>query len=432
MKKVFIKDLLGLKGRKVMIHGWIHKVRVLGKLAFIVLRDSSGLVQIVVKGRRDLLQKAKRLNMEDVVEVSGLVVESESKISPVEVLADELTVLNRATEVLPLDVTGAVGAELGTRLRYRVVDLKRPENLAVFKIQAELIDAFRRYLRSRGFIEIYTPKIVAMSTEGGAELFEVQYFERKAYLAQSPQIYKQLAVIAGFERVFEVGPVFRAEKHSTTRHLNEYVSLDLEMGFISDEHDLMDLEEGLVRFMFKSVEENCRREIKLLNVTIPDFDKIPRLKFPEAKEILSEYFNLREYEHAEDLDQRGEELICQYVQEMHEVPLAFVDLFPLSSRPFYTMPYDETYGRSFDLLFRGLEVSTGGQRIHDYDLLIRRMREKGLNPENFKYYLEAFRYGAPPHGGFALGAERLTMKLVGLKNIREASLFPRDRFRVEP
>ncbi len=432
LKSVFIKDLEGLKGREVTISGWVHRVRALGKLAFIVLRDATGLVQVVIKENPELLKKARELNLEDTIRVVGVITESKSKVSSVEIHAKDLVILNKAIEVLPLDVTGVVDADLGVRLRYRVVDLKKPKNLAIFKIQGELVDAFRRYLRSQGFIEIHTPKIVASSTEGGAEVFELQYFERKAYLAQSPQLYKQLMVIAGFERVFEVGPVFRAEKHNTSRHLNEYLSLDVEMGFIDNERDVMNLEEKLIRNMFLSVEENCKRELNLLNVTVPEFERIPVFTFKEAQEILVEYFNLKEYENVDDLDQRGEELICKYAMENFEVELVFIDLFPLSSRPFYTMPYDKTYGRSFDLLFRGLEVSTGSQRIHKYSLLFKRLKDKGLDPENFKYYLEAFRYGAPPHGGFAIGAERLTMKLLGLKNIREAVLFPRDRFRVEP
>ncbi|RLF24075.1 MAG: aspartate--tRNA(Asn) ligase [Thermoprotei archaeon] len=432
MKKTFMEDLPSLLGRQVKIAGWVHKVRALGGLVFIILRDCTGLCQVVVKGNPDLVKLARSLNMEDVIEVKGIVQRSRSRQFPVEVVAESISVLNRVIGGVPLDVTGAIEADLGTRLRYRVADLKRPRNLAIFRVQAELVDAFRRYLKERRFIEVHTPKIVVYATEGGAELFEVKYFENIAYLAQSPQIYKQMLVIAGFERVFEIGHAYRAEKHSTVRHLNEYVSLDIEMGFIEDENDLINFEEDLIKYMLQSVEENCSRELKLLGaeVTIPD--RIPKLRFPEVKEILVEYYNLKEYEDAEDLDTRGEELITKYVQENYGVDMVFVDLFPLSSRPFYTMPYDEVYGRSFDLIFRGLEVSTGSQRIHQYELLRQMMIKKGLNPDDFKYYLEAFKQGAPPHGGFAIGAERMTMKLLGLCNIREASLFPRDRYRLEP
>jgi len=431
LKEIFIKDLDKLKGKEVTIKAWVHNVRLLGKLAFIVLRDCSGLVQAVVKNNDELLKIARELSFEDVIEIKGVIAPSRSKIAPVEIIVSDIRILNKASP-LPLDVSGKVSAELGTRLRYRVIDLKRPENIAIFKIQAELIDAFRRFLRAKNFIEVSTPKIVATSTEGGAELFEVKYFEYKAYLAQSPQIYKQLLVIAGFERVFEVGHAYRAEKHNTTRHLNEYISLDVEMGFIDNEMDLIRLEEDLIKYMLDSVSENCKTELSLLNAEVPEVTEIPKLTFPEVVEILTEYFNLPEYKEAVDLDQRGEELICRYVKENYDCDFVFVDLFPLEGRPFYTMPFNEKLGRSFDLLFRGLEISTGSQRIHDYNLLVSQMRAKGLNPEDFKYYIEAFKYGAPPHGGFAIGAERLTMKLLGLRNIREASLFPRDRYRVVP
>jgi len=432
LKDLLIRDLSEEdKGKEVTLRAWIHQIRPLGRLVFIILRDCSGMIQAVVKGNPELLDFAKKLNLEDVVEIKGTIIPSKSKIAPIEVQVKSIKILNRSSP-LPLDISGKVPAELGTRLRYRIVDLKRPENLAIFRIQAELMDSFRRFLRNRGFIEVSTPKIVAMSTEGGAELFEVKYFEYKTYLAQSPQIYKQLLVIAGFERVYEVGHAYRAEKHNTIRHLNEYISLDVEMGFIDDENDLINLEEELVKYMLGSVAENCSHELKLLNVDVPTVDRIPKFTFPEVIEILTEYYNMPEYRDQTDLDPRGEELICRYARENYDCEFAFVDLFPLEGRPFYTMPYDSKLGRSFDLLFRGLEVSTGGQRIHKYDLLVKRIKEKGLNPESFKYYLEAFKYGAPPHGGFAIGAERFTMKLLNLKNIREASLFPRDRYRVVP
>lgn len=433
MKKVLIKDIHKHLNKRIVLAGWVHKVVKKGKIIFIILRDCSGLTQLVVTFRNpEAFNLAKRLNLEDVIEVEGVVTESLSRKFKYELKVEKLEILSKVKDIIPLDVSGEIEAELGVRLRYRVVDLRRPRNLAIFKIQAELIDAFRRFLRCRGFIEVHTPKIVATCTEGGAELFEVKYFEKKAFLAQSPQIYKQLLVIAGFERVFEVGHAYRAEKHNTIRHLNEYVSLDVEMGFIENENDLMNLQEELVKYMLESVKENCKSELETLNVSIPEVDKIPRLSFREAKEIIVEYYGRRNFADAIDLDTEAERLICRYAKENYDTDFIYITNFPLEARPFYTMPLDEYYSRSFDLLFRGLEISTGSQRIHDYDLLVKSIRKHGLNPEDFKYYLEAFRYGAPPHGGFAVGAERLTMKLLNLSNIREASLFPRDRFRIVP
>jgi len=285
---------------------------------------------------------------------------------------------------------------------------------------------------SEGFLEVHTPKIVASGTEGGTELFPVQYFERTAYLAQSPQFYKQMLVGAGYERVFEVGPVYRAEPHSTTRHLNEYISLDIEMGFIESEQDLLALEARLLRHMFARVHERCAKELEMYGVTVPKIpERIPQITLAQAHEILHERFDKRI---AGDLDPESERLLCRYAQEEWGCELLFVTHYPREKRPMYAMPdsHNPALTRSFDLLYKGLEITTGGQRIHEYEQLVESIRGRGLDPTNFEFYLEVFKYGMPPHGGFAIGAERLTMQLLNLSNVREASFFPRDRTRLTP
>jgi len=318
-------------------------------------------------------------------------------------------------------------------LKHRAISLRNPEIRSVFKVQAEIMTAFRDFLMDRGFTEISTPKIVSSATEGGAELFPVQYFEQKAYLAQSPQLYKQIMVGSGFERVFEVGKAYRAENHNTARHINEFISLDYEMGFIEDEQDVMRMEVELLRYMFERVRETCSEELKTYDAQVPEITEIPQIQLMEAKEKLKELYGATNSEEG-DLNPEEERKLCEYSQREYGSELIYVTHYPRSKRPAYAMPdsEDPALTRSFDLLFRGLEITTGGQRIHEYDLLVESFRSRGLDIADFGSYLEAFKYGMPPHGGLAIGAERLTMKLLGLKNIREACLFPRDRTRLTP
>jgi len=302
----------------------------------------------------------------------------------------------------------------------------------IFKLQAEIIDHFRTYMRNEGFTEITTPKIIATATEGGTQLFTVDYFDKLAYLAQSPQFYKQMLVGSGYERVFEIGHVYRAEEHNTSRHLNEYVSLDLEIGFIDDENDIMDVEEGFIQSLFKGLNSNFSNILNDYNQKLIIPEKIPRIGVKEACSILEKEYNkaYRVY----DLDPQGEKLICDWVYKNYKTDLIFLTEYPKSKRPMYTMPIEENsdFTRSFDLLFRGLEITTGGQRIHDYNMLREAFRKKELNPDDFGYYIDTFAYGMPPHGGLAIGLERLTAQILGLSNVREASIFPRDRTRLTP
>ena len=316
-------------------------------------------------------------------------------------------------------------------LNNRVLSLRHKKINAIFKVQNLIVNSFREFLNDEGFTEIHTPKIVKEGAEGGTEVFEVKYFENKAYLAQSPQFYKQMMVGAGFERVFEIGHAYRAEEHNTNRHLNEYVSMDLEIGFIENELDIMEIEEKLLKFILESLNNKGKEYLNLLQVELPVINgEIPKIKFKDAINILKENFNKKDLDG--DLDPEAEKLLCKYAKEKLNSDFIFLTNYPRKKRPMYTMPYGEEETHSFDLLFKGIEITTGGQRIHDYEMLVENMKYKGLNPNNYESYLELFKYGMPKHGGLAIGLERITAKVLGLENVREATLITRDRKRLVP
>jgi nondiscriminating aspartyl-tRNA synthetase len=367
--------------------------------------------------------------------MTGRVIEDERAEGGVELDLKSLEVLSTPKKSLPILVNDKADyqkLELETMLNNRVLSLRNPKRNLIFKMQADIIDAFRTYLRGEGFTEVTTPKIIATGTEGGTQLFTVDYFDRLSYLAQSPQFYKQMLVGSGYERVFEIGHVYRAEAHNTSRHLNEYVSLDYEMGFIENEHDVMDVEERFIISLFERLNREHASTLALFEQQLPVPDRIPRIPVKEACDVLKRTFNkdLKGY----DLDPEGEKLICEWAKENYNTELLFLTEYPLSKRPVYTMPLerDPSFTRSFDLLFRGLEITTGGQRIHDYQMLVDAFESRGLVPSEFDYYIDTFAYGMPPHGGLAIGLERITQQILGLLNVREASIFPRDRGRIVP
>lgn len=427
--RTLVYELKNKIGETISLQGWLHRVRNLGKIAFVILRDRSGLVQCVVNTKEINI---KGLKLESIVEISGEVSKNEVVEDGIEVLVKELSIISEVKDDLPIEINKEIiEANLDTILNNRVLSLRNPRVNAVFKIQAALVQGFSGYLKDQGFTEVFTPKIVAEGTEGGTELFEVKYFDKKAYLAQSPQFYKQMMVGAGYERVFETGHVYRAESHDTQRHVNEFVSLDLEMGFIQDERDIMSLETEMLKYIFNHIKEECQEEIKLLNVVIPEINgEIPSMRLPDAIELLKEKYNKTDLER--DIDPEGERLICQYAREELGSEFIFLTHYPQSKRPMYTMPAGDGLTHSFDLIFRGLEITTGGQRIHNYEQLRNSIAARGMNPDSFINYLEVFKYGMPPHGGLAIGLERLTAQLIGLHNVREATLFTRDRFRIMP
>ncbi|MCB2297410.1 aspartate--tRNA(Asn) ligase [Clostridium tagluense] len=429
MERIMVNELENHINKKVEIKGWVYRVRKLKTITFIILRDRTGLVQCVVENS---CMDISGVKLESVVSIIGEVKESNNALNSFEILIEKFQVINASIGELPIEINNdELEINLDTMLNNRVLSLRHAKVNSIFKIQNIIVRGFRQLLINEGFTEIFTPKIVAEGTEGGTDMFEVKYFENIAYLAQSPQFYKQMMVGAGFERVFEVAHVYRAEQHNTTRHLNEYISMDLEMGFIKDEEDIMQMEERLLKFILNKVEEEGKIYLETLNADMPKIeDKIPKIKFSEALKILEKEYNKTDLDG--DLDPEGEKLICRYAKEKLGCDFIFLTHYPRRKRPMYTMPYGEEETRSFDLLFRGVEITTGGQRIHDYNMLIKNIEYKGLVPENYENYTSLFKHGMPIHGGLAIGLERITAQLLSLENVREASLFPRDRTRLVP
>jgi nondiscriminating aspartyl-tRNA synthetase len=413
--------------------GWVHRIRDMGGVNFVILRDRSGTVQLVLNEKPDL-------TLESVVKVKGLPSINEKAPGGAELRVSSLECISRAQPDLPFQVNGDISKTgLEAILDNRTLSLRSPKIRSIFKVQATIIEAFSAYLRGQDFTEIKTSKLVAGSTEGGTNLFEVEYFDQKVCLAQSPQAYKQTMVAAGLERVFEVAPAYRAEKHDTPRHLNEYVSLDVEMGFIESELDLIELEKNLLTHVFEQVKEKNGADLAAWNAAVPDPASVaasPIVPYEEALQIANDEAARAAGKNKParlfDINPEAERLICDWSQRERGSDLVFVNEFPRRYRPFYTYPKDSTGTMSFDALFRGLEITTGGRRQHDYQAQLDVLPKFGLKAENMEGYLAIFKYGCPPHGGFAIGCERLTQKILGLANVKEASLFPRDRKRVSP
>lgn len=421
-------------GSAVRIHGHIQSLRDMGNLAFVVIRDMSGAVQLVAD-EQEVLSVVRQATCETPVQAEGVVV-AKPNGQGFEIHLKELILLSTPAPSLPVEIgkqSKVDGLALSTMLDYRPLTLRSPKVRAIFKIEAVFCEAFREFLRERQFTEIHSPKIVATGTEGGAQLFKLNYFGREAFLAQSPQFYKQI-MVGALERVFEIAPVYRAEEHDTTRHLNEYISMDVEMGFIESERDLTDLLNRLVRHMFEKVSQSCPDELNLFGAKVPEVAVIPSVTLAEAVDIINSYQKKGSAEKT-DLDPEGEKIICEHFLKKENTDLVFITGYPLSVRPFYAMPLPaegEMSSRSFDLLFRGLEITTGGQRIHRHEELVAAIKGRGLDPEAFKDYLQCFQYGMPPHGGFAIGLERIAKQLLGLPSVKLAALFPRDINRMTP
>lgn len=430
---ISVKTLLETpEGTEVKLEGAVHIIRDMGEVAFVILRKSEGLVQCVYEeGSVDF--PLKDLKEESAVAVTGTVKKEDRAPGGVEVRLQTITVLSEPTEPMPLAVNKwKMNTSLEAMLNMRPIALRNVRERAKFRIQEGVVRAFRDFLHSQGFTEIHTPKIGAKGAEGGANIFKLEYFHRPAVLAQSPQFYKQM-LVGVFDRVFEVGPVFRAEKHNTKRHLNEYTSLDFEMGYIDGFENIMAMETGFLQYTMKLLERDYAKELKMLGVTLPNVEQIPAVRFDEAKQKVAEKYH-RQIRNPYDLEPEEEALIGQYYKEECGADFVFVTHYPSKKRPFYAMddPADPTYTLSFDLLYHGLEITTGGQRIHDYQMLLDKIEKRGMTTEGMEQYLAVFKYGMPPHGGLGIGLERLTMKLVGEENVRETTLFPRDLSRLEP
>lgn len=434
MTRTLIKDSLEKVGQSILIKGWVDSKRDHGKIAFIDLRDRTGKIQVFATG-----EQVNGVRPEDVVYITGKVQERPEKlINPklktgtIEIVTEKVEVISKAAE-LPFDMSkDEIEAELPIQLDYRALVLRHPKVQAIFKVQQVIIDSFRQALTSKDFLEFQAPSIISSAPEGGADVFEVKYFDYKAYLAQSPQLYKSLLVSA-FERVFSVNKIWRAEPSVTTRHLTEVVSLDAEMGFIDSWTEVRDMAEYAIKFVIDQVATKCQQELKLYQATVPMIpDNIPSLKLREAQQIIFDRTG-RDIRQEKDLAPEDEREICIWAKEEKQSDLVFISHYPTKHKPFYTYPDDEdpTFNQGFDLLGRGVEWLSGGRRIHDYDQIQKNVIEWGITPENISLYLQAFKYGMPPLGGFAFGAERITMQVLGLKNIREATMFPRDMERVD-
>lgn len=434
MARTLVRELKESIGKEVTVKGWINAIRDHGKISFIDLRDRSGIIQVFCRGGL-----VDGLHSEYVVAITGTVnqrpeklINPNSETGNIEIAAEKIEVISPAAE-LPFDMGKEVlDLELPTLLDYRALTLRHPRVQAIFKVQEVVIDAFRRSLKSRDFMEFQAPSIISSAPEGGAEIFEVKYFQYLAYLAQSPQLYKSL-LVGDFERVFSVNKVFRAEPSVTTRHLTEVVSLDAEMGFIEDWLEVKDMAEYVIKFILKEVADKCQKELSLYGVDVPSVsNKIPTVKLREAQQIIFERTG-RDNRQEKDPSPEDEREICRWAKEKYDSDLVFISHYPTKFRPFYTYPDDEDpeFNQGFDLIGKGVEWMTGGRRLHNYETLLAHAKQWGVTPENIELYLQAFKYGMPPLGGFAFGAERITMHILGLANIREACLFPRDMERID-
>ena len=415
-------------GEPVTVKGWLHNVRSLGGVVFALVRDRTGLVQAVTEDTADA-DLLRGLGSESVVSISGRVAREPRAPSGVEVRIEKIDVIARAAKALPLQINKAsMSAGLETQLNHRAVSLRSPAARAIFRVQHEVAMSFAEFLAAQGFARVHTPKLVPAAAEGGADLFEVDYFGRRVYLAQSPQLYKQI-LVGVYERVFEIAPAYRAEKHDTARHTNEFTSLDLEMGFIESHEEVMEVENAWLCYLATRLRERREEEFAVLGARLPEVpERIPRARLSEVQDAIARC------EGEPDLDPEGERLASAWAQDRFGCEWLFVTHYGVEKRPFYTMPDPGAphLTRSFDLLFRGWEVTTGGQRLHRVEDYEAKLRAMGPGRQSYDFYLSAFRYGMPPHGGLGTGLERLTARLLDLRNVREATFFPRDRTRVSP
>ena len=419
-----------LAGETVKVTGWVHEIRDLGGIVFVLIRDKKGITQLTAPSKKlteEMMADVRSARKETIVTLTGTVQESAKAPNGVEIIPSNIDIINVSQLPLPLDTTEKVDAEMDTRLDARFMDLRKHDVSAIFKIKNEMLHTVRNYFYDNDFTEITTPKLVASATEGGTELFPITYFEKEAFLGQSPQLYKQMMMATGLDSVFEIGQIFRAEEHDTLRHLNEALSIDSEMSFRSQE-DVMNLLEDVIKNVLNNLQEKCSSELEDLGheLDVPS-GAFPVVPYEEVIDIVNSQDV--EMEYGEDLNRAAEKVLGETMGSYY-----FITEWPTAIKPFYVMPKadDPEKSTAFDLMYRDLELSSGSQRIHDYDLLYSQIEAKDLNPDSFEKYLQAFKYGMPPHSGWGMGADRLTMVLTGAKNIRETVLFPRDRRRLTP
>lgn len=406
MKRIMIRELPNYIGMEVCLKGWVQSYRVVSNnLAFLILRERSGETQV-------LLRKPEKINIESVLEIVGTVKEeSKSRYNNIEVVANKINIISNGQSELPIPINKSSEISASNNIKYNPITLRIENRRKIFKVQSELIWAFREFMKFNEFTEIHSTKLVNEGLEGGGNMFEVNYFGNPIYLSQSPQFFKQM-MVGVYERVFEVGKVYRAENSNSNRHLSEYVGLDFEMGFISSYEEIMKVEEEMLKYAFSHIEESC-------NIEVPKIESIPRITYSEAIEIIEGKKEL-------GLTNEYEMKIHEYIKETYSSEFVFITEYPINKRPFYTMPSEnEEFSKSFELLFRGMEITTGGQRIHNYEKLKESLKSNGLNYEKYEQYLMSFKYGMPPHGGCGIGTERIVKQLMNLNNVSEASLIPR-------
>lgn len=423
-------------GKDVVVEGWVHDIRLLGGINFLLLRDMDGIVQITAPKNKisaDLLKRIEGLHNEDIVAVKGAVQKTTKTKSGVEIIPKELVKTYSSEPILPLDPRRVTKANLDTRLDWRSLDLRSPENLAIFKIQSKLMASMEEHLLDNKFLKVFTPSLIGGISEGGSEVFPVVYFNRQVFLRQDPQLHRELLIAGGLERIFETGPSWRAEKSHTTRHMTEHRTIAAEVAFIEDEHDVMKVEQDMVVYALEKIKKECSEQLEILNkeIKIPK-TPFPELQFPKIYDILEELG--KPIPKGEDLNRESEEALGDYVKRKFKSEFFFVNRFPFAIKPFYVMRVEEnpTWARSIDLMFKGMELSSGGQREHRYQKIVSQVKEKGLKLDSLKWFTEVFKYGVPSMGGFSLGIERFTMQLLDIDNVREATLFPRDTERVLP
>lgn len=419
-----------LDGSQVILFGWVQEIRDLGNLIFANLRDKEGVIQITATTKNtdaEVFEKIKILSREFAIGIKGLVKKRNEAPHGIEILPQEIKILALARHPLPLDPTGKVPAEIDVRLDARILDLRRPESQAIFKIRHEIVSTIRRFLSETGHLEIHTPRIISAAAEGGASLFPVEYFEEKAFLAQSPELYKE-ELISVFEKVYEIGGFFRAEESHTRRHLNEFISVDVEEAFV-DVNDVMRLQEELIFHLLKDIENKCSLQLKILRVKIPKIE-LPLKRYTYSQVIDQLKSNDFKIEWGEDLSTPA----CRVLGEIHPKEFYFIDEWPTKTRPFYIKPRSDKNElcEAFDFMYEWVEITSGGSRVDDPQQLINRLKEQGLNPENFDFHLKTYYYGMPPHAGWGMGLDRLVMAILDRDNIRDVVLFPRDRVRLKP
>lgn len=430
--RIYNSDVQSKKdGSEVIVAGWVAEVKLLGKLAFLKLRDRSGFLQIVATGDFKKFREIAKISLESVIVAKGKVKPSKAKAGGKELQLEDFEVLSLADSHLPIDMTGKIETDLSKRLDWRVLDLRNPAHMAVFKIQSKLIEGAVEWFEQNDFTITFTPCLLGFPSESGSEMFEVPYFGRKAFLRQDPQLHRQLTVISGLEKIADIGTSWRAEQSHTTRHLTEHRTLAVEVGFIENEYDIMKIEEQLVAAMVKKILQDCKDELKFFpgaELKVPKLP-FPVLEFPEVYKILEKAGHK-----SKTIDPEAEKILANYVKEKHKHDFFFLNKFPFDEKPFYVMCDDKNpkFARSTDLIYKGVELSSGGQRENRYANLMENIRVKKMMPKLIAWFTEFFKYGACPHGGFCIGVERLTMQILGLENIRDAVLFPRDPSRITP